>query len=135
MGTSDAPVAILWLFYFLIIHRLAAIGKEFSSLRSRLSEQNQRLSESLERIQQLASHDDLTGALNRRAFRELLAAERMRQAVQSHDGNRIAPGLTLTMSAGVAEFNPEENIEGLIARADKALYAAKAGGRNRTLAG
>ena len=215
VGASDSSVAILWLFYFLIIHRLSAIGKQFSSLRSRLSEQNQRLSESLERIQQLASHDDLTGVLNRRAFMELLAAERsralrtnhpfcvalididhfkrvndrfghltgdtvlkefcgratsgirtsdrlarfggeefilllvpvigieagvvaterVRQAVESHDWDRIATGLTLTMSAGVAEFNPHESIEGLIARADKALYAAKSGGRNRTLAG
>ena len=215
IGASDASIAILWLFFFLIIHQLTAIGRQFSVLRSRLSEQNHQLSESLQRIQQLASHDDLTGVLNRRAFMQLLsdersralrtgqsfcvalididhfksvndrfghivgdtvlkefchvalagvrttdrlarfggeefilllvpvmgsqagfvATDRVRLAVETHDWERIAPGLRLTMSAGVADFAMSDSVETLIARADKALYAAKAASRNRTIAG
>jgi len=39
---------------------------------------------------------------------------------------------TITISLGVAQFIPGENLDALIARADKALYAAKENGRNRT---
>lgn len=39
---------------------------------------------------------------------------------------------TITISLGVAQFIPGEDLNALIARADKALYAAKENGRNRT---
>ncbi|NWH03946.1 GGDEF domain-containing protein [Desulfobacter latus] len=39
---------------------------------------------------------------------------------------------TITISLGVAQFIPDENLNSLIARADKALYSAKEKGRNRT---
>ena len=212
LGTSDLSIAILWLFFVVCFRQLTAIGTQFSSLRTKLSEQNKQLSESLERIQLLASHDDLTGILNRRAFMQLLAdertralrvaqpfcvalfdidhfkavndrfghlvgdavlkefcsvaaaalrgtdrfaryggeefilllapattsdqarigTERVRQAVEAHDWERIAAGLKLTMSSGIAMFNPDESIEQLVGRADRALYAAKDSGRNRT---
>jgi len=77
-GTSDASIAILWLFFFLCTRQLTAIGTQFSLLRTQLSEKNKQLSASLERIHELASHDDLTGALNRRVFMQLLADERAR---------------------------------------------------------
>lgn len=41
--------------------------------------------------------------------------------------------LSVTMSAGVAEFLPERRAEWVYARADKALYLAKAEGRDRVL--
>lgn len=40
--------------------------------------------------------------------------------------------LSVTVSAGVAEVQPGESISTVLARADEALYAAKAAGRNRT---
>ncbi len=39
---------------------------------------------------------------------------------------------TITISLGVAQFAPGEDLNTLIQRADKALYAAKENGRNRT---
>ncbi len=77
-GTSRAETAILWLFFVLCMHQLTAIGGQFSTLRAKLSQKNQQLRESLERIEQLASHDDLTGVLNRRSFMAQLAAEAAR---------------------------------------------------------
>jgi PleD family two-component response regulator len=37
----------------------------------------------------------------------------------------------VTVSIGVAELMPSEAMDGLIARADAALYGAKSAGRNR----
>jgi len=215
LGTSDVSIAILWLFFFFCIRQLTAIGMQFSSLRTQLSEKNRQLGASLERIQELACHDDLTGVLNRRSFMQLLAdersraqrtsqpfgvalldidhfktvndrfghlvgdaalkefcavaaaavrttdrlarfggeefillltpasgddaalvaTERVREAVATHDWECIAPGLALTVSAGVGTFRMDDTIEQLVDRADKALYAAKAGGRNRAVMG
>ncbi|MGF7189586.1 GGDEF domain-containing protein [Robbsia andropogonis] len=45
-----------------------------------------------------------------------------------------ARSIPFTFSAGIATFRPGDNLEMLMARADNALYAAKAEGRNRTVA-
>jgi diguanylate cyclase (GGDEF)-like protein len=75
---STANVVLLWLFFFLAVRRLALIGMQFSTLRDELSQRNRQLTLSLSRIQELASHDDLTRAFNRRHFMELLVDERER---------------------------------------------------------
>ncbi|MBX9244885.1 GGDEF domain-containing protein [Actinotalea ferrariae] len=59
--------------------------------------------------------------------------ERVRVAVESHDWEGVAPGLRVTLSAGVTCWRPGESAEALLARADRALYEAKATGRNRTV--
>lgn len=59
------------------------------------------------------------------------AAERLRQLIEDtpmHYGSRALP---LTASIGVADVRPAADISAALARADKALYAAKAGGRNQ----
>jgi two-component system cell cycle response regulator len=62
-------------------------------------------------------------------------AERIREAVQLHPFNGGAGGtaLALTTSIGVAVYPAAriESVEDLLARADAALYRAKADGRNR----
>ena len=59
-------------------------------------------------------------------------AERFRCAVE---GMAITAGdgsaIRFTISAGVAQWKTGENVEQLIARADAALYEAKAAGRNQ----
>ena len=65
----------------------------------------------------------------------LVAVERVRSAVQRLAIPQPAAGLggTLTLSAGIAAFDPDEapTAEQLLQRADAALYRAKAAGRNQ----
>ncbi len=57
-------------------------------------------------------------------LREMVGAQRMHEAAGSVD---------FTISAGVAELRPEDEVSKLLGRADQALYAAKRQGRNRVL--
>jgi diguanylate cyclase (GGDEF)-like protein len=61
----------------------------------------------------------------------LLALEKLRARVAAEPWSAIAPGLTVTISAGVAEMGPGETMESVFNRADARLYEAKGGGRNR----
>lgn len=71
----------------------------------------------------LLPETDMPGALR--------CAERLRgrQSTTHIDPNGHVPRCTL--SAGVAEYRPGEDIESILRRADRALYAAKHAGRNR----
>lgn len=60
-----------------------------------------------------------------------VAAERVREGTAAHDWAAVAPGLKVTVSAGVALCRRGETTEQLLDRADQALYEAKRGGRNR----
>src|SRR3954469_15540169 len=57
--------------------------------------------------------------------------ERQRQIVAELDWSAFSPGMSVTISAGVATLAADEAADALLARADRALYAAKARGRNR----
>lgn len=62
----------------------------------------------------------------------LVVCERLRVAIESH---KFAEGLKLTVSLGIACFpdveHDDEDSHALLERADRALYRAKAAGRNR----
>ena len=184
------------------------------STREHLRRQKAELAQALEQIRQLATHDDLTGLLNRRAMLDrmqleqrrslrsgsplliaqldidhfkavndthghaagdlvlqsfadtvrrnvrdtdvlarwggeefvlLLCAtpaadavtlmERLRQAVQAMQVPVAQGGqpITVTVSIGLARHAPADPLAGTLERADRALYAAKAGGRNRVV--
>src|SRR3954463_7603655 len=57
--------------------------------------------------------------------------DRQREIIAELDWSAFSPGMRVTISAGVATLYRDESAEALLARADSALYAAKARGRNR----
>jgi len=59
------------------------------------------------------------------------ALDRLRAIIADLDWSAFSPGMKVTMSAGVAMLNSNETSDTILARADNALYAAKAQGRNR----
>jgi diguanylate cyclase (GGDEF)-like protein len=69
------------------------------------------------------THTDHAGALK--------VAERLRLIVADIVVPTERGGLTITVSIGVSTFTRGARLEQIIAAADTALYAAKAGGRNR----
>jgi diguanylate cyclase len=57
--------------------------------------------------------------------------DRLRAIIADLDWSAFSSGMRVTISAGVATLNPNETPDSFLARADNALYAAKARGRNR----
>ncbi|MGI2168864.1 tetratricopeptide repeat-containing diguanylate cyclase [Shewanella sp. MF05960] len=57
-------------------------------------------------------------------------AERLIETIAHYDWQQIAPNLAQTVSAGVASYSSEVELSPLLLKADKALYSAKAAGRN-----
>jgi diguanylate cyclase (GGDEF)-like protein len=58
-------------------------------------------------------------------------AERIRAAVAAAPVATAGGQVDVTISIGVADLGAEEDLDALLARADAALYASKAAGRNR----
>jgi diguanylate cyclase len=58
-------------------------------------------------------------------------AERVRHTAEALQFPDLAAGIRITVSVGLARYRPREEISALLARADAALYQAKALGRNR----
>ncbi len=210
-ASTPAEAAILWIYLVSALSRFVAVGAHVGALRGKLKEKNELLQQSVERIQELADHDELTGVLARRRFMQVVEGEfvrsarsrepfcvalldldhfkqvndrhghlvgdevlrrfcaivrqtvrasdqlgryggeefallllalppasapplmaRITAAVQAHDWAGIAPELQVTVSVGVAAAGAGDTVATLLARADAALYAAKAGGRNRS---
>jgi diguanylate cyclase (GGDEF)-like protein len=57
--------------------------------------------------------------------------ERLRQIIADLDWSAFSPGMQVTISAGVTALHPDETPDTFLARADSALYSAKARGRNQ----
>lgn len=87
---------------------------------------------------------DLLGRLGGEEFAALLvecgqeealaAAERLRRAVAAGRAHYQGRDIRVTLSLGAAQLGPGERLADLLARADRALYQAKAGGRDRARA-
>jgi diguanylate cyclase len=63
--------------------------------------------------------------------RAVRALDRLRTIIAELDWSAFSPGMQVTISAGVATLRANETSDTFLARADSALYAAKAQGRNR----
>ena len=63
----------------------------------------------------------------------LAAANKIRESVAMTEFKANRPGIHITISLGVCEYHPDQNILEAIARADQAMFQAKLGGRNRTV--
>jgi diguanylate cyclase (GGDEF)-like protein len=61
----------------------------------------------------------------------LIGAERLRTNIEKIPFPDIGSDFKITVSIGLSEYKMREDMDDLIARADKALYRAKNGGRNR----
>lgn len=72
---------------FIVLPWFAAMGGYVNSLRHRLSDSNRRLKDAYERIEKVASRDELTGLYNRRFLMDLLGRERSRALRR---GSRLA---------------------------------------------
>lgn len=57
--------------------------------------------------------------------------DRLRAIIADLDWSAFSSGMQVTISAGVATLRADESADTFLARADSALYAAKARGRNR----
>lgn len=62
-------------------------------------------------------------------------AERIRADAAAMELGRTLAGRRITVSVGTASRRPGEDLEGFMARADRALYAAKQAGRDQTRSG
>jgi len=68
----------VWLYFSLILGRCLLLSVNANRMRTRLADSRRKLAASLEQVQQLASHDELTGTLNRRSLMAALERERSR---------------------------------------------------------
>lgn len=57
--------------------------------------------------------------------------EKIRRIIESHPFDEVG---VITCSIGIAEVYPEDSLTSAVERADNALYGAKEGGRNKTVA-
>jgi diguanylate cyclase len=62
------------------------------------------------------------------------ACERLRTAIREEPWDRIAPGIALTASIGVATAETGGDLRALTELADRRLYEAKGAGRDRVVA-
>ena len=77
-GTGTGLQILQWVVPAIVMGWFALFSGYISQLRKNLAESNARLAEALEQVQNVISHDDLTGLYNRRHMNEVLALEKTR---------------------------------------------------------
>lgn len=209
------PAKVEWVYFVFvatIVPTIAILAAQLDAMRERLKRQREELTIALDRIQELATRDELTGLYNRRHMNQVLtehaamakrgmldfsvalidldffkrvndtyghgvgdevlrgfAAEtarvmretdvvsrwggeefllmmpevppgfpatgidRLREAVDALQISSTVPDLRMSFSCGITSYRENESINDAIARADEALYQAKATGRKRTV--
>jgi diguanylate cyclase (GGDEF)-like protein len=72
---GGTQLLLSWLFFSLVLGRCVFLSVYATNMRARLAESRRRLAASMEQIQALVSHDELTKTLNRRALMARLEEE------------------------------------------------------------
>jgi diguanylate cyclase (GGDEF)-like protein len=95
----------------------------------------------VERVRECLRTSDVVGRYGGEEFVLLLQGadangatrlvERIRGAVSAADWSDIGPGLKVSVSCGITSVRATDTLDGVLARADEALYAAKRGGRDQ----
>jgi len=80
---------LVWSYFSLILGRCLMLSVQAGELRRRLQDNRRKLADSLAAVQQLASHDELTRTLNRRALMARLEEQRSR-AERFHEAFCVA---------------------------------------------
>ena len=75
---SVAERFLVWSYFSLILGRCLMLSVQANEPRERLQDSRRKLADSLEQVQHLASHDELTRTLNRRALMARLEEQRSR---------------------------------------------------------
>jgi diguanylate cyclase (GGDEF)-like protein len=75
-AASDFELILVWLYFSLILSRCLLLSVTANKMRAQLASGRRKLAASLVQVEQLASHDELTGALNRRSLMAALERER-----------------------------------------------------------
>ena len=60
---------------------------------------------------------------------------RIREVLAATSFDAIAPGLRVTISAGVTDLHPDDTLEEAVERADQSMYCAKQSGRDQVKLG
>jgi diguanylate cyclase (GGDEF)-like protein len=77
-SATPAERWLVWSYFSLILGRCLMLSVQAGELRKRLQDSRRKLADSLAQVQQLASHDELTRTLNRRALMARLEEQRSR---------------------------------------------------------
>jgi diguanylate cyclase (GGDEF)-like protein len=95
----------------------------------------------VDRVRECSRESDVLGRYGGEEFVLLLQGadensgarlvERIRSAVSGADWSDLGAGLKVTVSCGISRIRPTDTINSVLARADKALYEAKRGGRDQ----
>ncbi len=75
---TPGQLILVWLYFSVILARFVMLSVYSSGLRGRLAESRRRLAATLDQVQQLIGHDELTRTLNRRSLIAALESERGR---------------------------------------------------------
>ncbi|WP_349304984.1 GGDEF domain-containing protein [Halomonas sp. PGE1] len=130
-----------------------AAAQQIHRLYADLRREREALAEANRRLERLAHYDPLTQSWNRYSIERALDAEigaaeqfvvmashcglesglGLAERLRAHVAALSVPGLSrrITISIGVATWQPGDTRKSLLARADAAMYRAKHGGRNR----
>ena len=104
-----------------------AVGDKVLVEMARMLHENTRSSDVLARI---GGEEFLVVFPDMSPMQALEVCERLRSRVEAHDWRHLAEGLSVTLSVGISHAPPYE-LSTLFDEADKAMYRAKHGGRNR----